>query len=474
MINRTLCSFVSVAAFCCLFFYCSYPKFIEPDPLQAPVKTLQKQEQKLDLEIREEAAVNSASEIDFADAFVNDSAEAADSENENQTLQSFIYPPFFISNNRVRVALLRNITQITFYSVSKLGISSLNDYSFKGRIVFRIRGQQVWMTTENKNHIITLPCTLKSKSEYNYIDIGDKSYRGDIILTMEKNGRFSVINSLPVEEYLRGVVPLEIGKRPESEAEALKAQAVAARTYTYKRIEERKNHFFDLTCTVSDQVYGGVHVEYRESDLAIKLTENLIMAYGDSLVHAYYHSTCGGKTANIEDVWDKQPYNYLRSVRDTDSTGNAYCRISRYFTWKEKWSKWDFNTIVFRHLKNSFPQNNIGGKITVFKIESQFADGRVNMCTFGGPGWTQKTGGDKIRFILRRNISDNAILRSANFKITALKDVISVEGRGYGHGVGMCQMGAIGRARAGQEFEQILKSYYTGISINKATITKRK
>ncbi|NLW31302.1 MAG: SpoIID/LytB domain-containing protein [Fibrobacter sp.] len=472
MINRTLCSFFSVVAFCCIFFYCSYPKFIVPDPPQASVKTVQKQEQKPDLEVSGKIAVDSVSEINFADAFLNDSDTAVVSENENETLQSFIYPLFFISNNRVRVALLRNITQITFYSVSKLSISNLKNYSFQGRIVFRIRGQQVWVTSENKNHIITLPCTLKSKSEYNYIDIGDKSYRGDIILTMEKNGRFSVINSLPVEEYLRGVVPLEIGRRPESEA--LKAQAVAARTYTYKRIEERKNHSFDLTCTVTDQVYGGVHVEYRESDSAIKATENLVMVYEDSLVHAYYHSTCGGKTANIEDVWDKPSYNYLRSVRDTDSTGNAYCRISRYFTWKEKWPKRDFNTIVSRYLKNQFPQNNIGGKITVFKIESQFTDGRINVCTFGGPGWTQKTGGDKIRFILRRNTSDNAILRSANFKITALKDIISVEGRGYGHGVGMCQMGAIGRARAGQKFDQILKSYYTGISIHKATITKRK
>ncbi|MDO5575762.1 MAG: SpoIID/LytB domain-containing protein, partial [Fibrobacter sp.] len=305
------------------------------------------------------------------------------------------------------------------------------------------------------------------------IGLGDKKYRGGFVLRSEKNGYFSVINVLPVEQYLRGVVPLEIGRLQANEIEALKAQAVAARTYTYKRIEERRGQPFDLTCTVADQVYGGARAEYPESDLAVRETENMVMVYEDSLVHAYYHSTCGGKTACIEEVWEKPPYDYLKSMNDTDSLGNAYCASSRYFTWQEKWPERDFNTIVLRNLKKSFPQGKTGTKVTVFKIDSLFTDGRVRMCTFGGAGWSQNVGGDKIRFILRRNGTDNAILRSANFKILEQKGTISVEGKGYGHGVGMCQVGAIGRARAGLGFEQILKSYYKNVSIYLSTITKR-
>lgn len=472
MINHTLLSFISALIFGCLFIYCSYPGFIVPDPPEKTIKAIQMQGEKPDSGLKENLDKDPVEEIDFADAFIDDYDTAIG--NLNKKLVSSDYPPFQIKSDSVRVILLRNISRITLYSVSNLNIGNNKNYSVKGRIVFRSCGQKFNMISGTKSYDIMLPCTLKSTNKYNYIDLGEKSYRGDIILITEKKGFFSVINFLPVENYLRGVVPLEIGKRPETEIEALKAQAVAARTYTYKRIEERKNDSFDLTCTVSDQVYGGVHVEYRESDLAIKLTKNLIMVFNDSLVHAYYHSTCGGRTANIEEVWNKPRYSYLRSVRDTDSSGNAYCSISKYFTWKEKWSERDFNYIVSRYLKKNFPQKKIGNTISVFRIDSFFKDGRIKSCTLGGAGWTQKTGGDKIRFILRRNTSDKAILRSANFRINRSKGVIRLEGRGYGHGVGMCQMGAIGRARAGQDFEKILKSYYSGVSIHTASITKRK
>jgi stage II sporulation protein D len=300
----------------------------------------------------------------------------------------------------------------------------------------------------------------------NVIDVEENSYRGSIVISNEKKNYFSIVNSVDVEEYLRGVVPLEIGKLGNDAIEALKSQAIAARTYTYQRIREQVLNYFDLYSTTADQVYGGANVEYREADLAVRLTKNLVLVYNDSIARAYYHSTCGGRTANIEDVWSNKPYlPYLRTESDSDSSGIVYCRGSKQFKWEETWTREKFSQYVDKGLKVLNPNRDFRGLVKDIRITSKFDCGRIRTCRISADKWTYECGGDVIRSVFRRPLAGDPILRSAKFTVTNGPGGVRISGTGYGHGVGMCQYGAIARAKCGQTFDTILKAYYRGIVI---------
>jgi stage II sporulation protein D len=386
-------------------------------------------------------------------------------------------PPFLVDRSYVRVALKQNVTRVTFYSIGNVELhpSKGTVKVFRGRC-FALLDEKAHLEMESSWGKIKfqLPCTLISKNEYNFIDLEQQSYRGAIVLFSEKKNSFSIVNSLEVEEYLRGVVPLEIGKLKNDGLEALKAQAVAARTYTYQRISQQLGCSYDLYPTTADQVYGGANVEYRESDLAVRLTKNLIMVYNNSVATAYYHSTCGGTTANIEDVWKNKPaLAYLRSESDRDSLGNAYCTRSKYFKWEEFWTKDQLSLNVNQGIKAIQPKSLFRGPIRDLHIGATFVCGRVRECTITGLNWKYNCGGDIIRTIFRRPVAGNPILRSSNFVIAENNSKgVKITGSGFGHGVGMCQTGAIYRAQNGQKFETILGAYYRGIVICSAVFSQ--
>lgn len=379
-----------------------------------------------------------------------------------------------VPTRMVRVMLARNVGKSTLYSIGSMSVPVVagKRLSCEGRIAVTASkqpGRITLATSAGKFLRVALPCTLLAHSFHNYFELGDKSYRNSVILTPGAGVKFSVVNYCGVEQYLRGVVPLEIGKRPGGEIEAVKAQAVAARTYTYKRIAERRGEMYDVVATVADQVYGGTQIEDPISDGAIRATADIVMTYRDSLIYAYYHSTCGGTTANVEDVWDKPAAPYLRSRRDTDNGGKAYCAASRYFTWKVTWPAAAFSSILLRYGTAAFPAGPaIKGSVREIEVTERYACGRVAACRIRTSSGSVTYGGDRIRFAMRRDVPDRPILWSSRFEVVAGgPNRIELAGRGYGHGVGMCQMGAIGRARAGQSYEQILRAYYTGIGLSK-------
>ncbi|HMA64612.1 MAG: SpoIID/LytB domain-containing protein [Fibrobacterota bacterium] len=383
---------------------------------------------------------------------------------------SLRYPPFRVHRSDVRVLLKQKLTQYSFFSIGNVEL-----HQSKGKTMV-LRGRLNVLMQQNGAAImeaawgkitVHLPCTLVSRNEYNVIDLNTDSYRGRMILINDSRTTFAVVNELPVEEYLRGVVPLELGSVDKLCIEALKAQAIAARTYTYRKIGDRISAPFDLYATVADQVYGGFKPEYHDADIAIRLTKGLIIVYNDSIASAYYHSTCGGFTANIEDVWKNKPaLEYLRSESDKDSTGRAYCADSKSFHWEERWSKDAFNKIVITSLNTIESKQQYKLPINKIDIAGNYSCGRIRELVISGTSWKYTGVGDQVRFILRRSQSGNPILKSANFVITSnTAKEVKVSGVGYGHGVGMCQTGAIARAKAGQTFEQILRAYYRGIVI---------
>jgi stage II sporulation protein D len=254
--------------------------------------------------------------------------------------------------------------------------------------------------------------------------------------------------------------------------EALKAQAVAARTYACRKMCEHAAESFDLYATVTDQVYGGVGSADSTADRAIRETSGLVAVYRDSLIYAFYHSTCGGRTAAVGDVWDHAPEPYLVSVDDSGPGGRPWCAASRYATWVCSWTRSELSAILARYGAEAACGGTVGGSVGRVKVEARTPCGRVARLRVESSRGSLELCGDKVRFGLRRGDPGNPILPSARFEVVSgeTRGVLSLKGSGYGHGIGMCQMGALARAEAGQSFAEILQAYYPGVELRTAVV----
>jgi len=299
------------------------------------------------------------------------------------------------------------------------------------------------------------------------LHVGGKPYRGRVEVRTTGRGRVSAINELPLEEYLLGVVPLEIGPREPEELAAVEAQAVAARTYAVAQLGGQGEMGFDLFGSVEDQAYGGMAVEREEATEAVRRTAGRILLFDGRPIRAYYHSTCGGRTAAVEEVLDREPAPYLQSVSDQAPDGSYYCEASPRFRWDVTWSRAELDSVARAGLATAFGLSpNELGAVEHLEVVRRTPSGRVGELAFEGPGMDMVLSRLAIRFALQRN---GRILESTDFDVIPGADgLVELSGRGYGHGAGMCQWGAIGRARAGQTYERILATYYPGAVLVKA------
>lgn len=297
------------------------------------------------------------------------------------------------------------------------------------------------------------------------LTLGGAPYRGAIEVYAVEEAGLNAVNELPLEEYLLGVVPIEIGARDASELAAVAAQAVAARTYAVAHLRAREEMGFDVFGTVEDQAYGGMAAEREESTRAVRETAGRILAYEGLPIRAMYHSTCGGRTAPVEEVLDRPAAPYLRSVSDRAPGGIDYCAISPRYRWVEELSPAELNGRILGQIRRIFtvtPEDT--GELIGLQIAERTPGGRVRALAFRGT---------RSEFVLERldirialQDEEGRILGSTDFDLRVRPDdVVEVHGRGFGHGSGMCQWGAIGRARAGQSWESILATYYPGAEL---------
>lgn len=310
-----------------------------------------------------------------------------------------------------------------------------------------------------------------------FLVFGDVAYRGEIELFSSGPGSLAVVNVVDLESYLRGVVPKEIGPRPESEIEAVKAQAVAARTYAVAASGRRARGDFDVYATVEDQVYAGVDGENTVCDRAILQTAGIFLSYRGEPVNAYFHANCGGRTEAREEVWGFDRAPYLTQVWDTpsgDRFDDAFCSEGPNFTWTETWSGSEIASLITEHLPSvaSTPVKRPVGDVRDIGISARAPSGRVRWLEVETTSGTYRVFGDRVRWLLRRP-GTGRILRSAWFDLDVQSRGgrvagVTAEGRGYGHGVGMCQHGAMEMARRGHTFETILSHYYRGVSLTRA------
>ncbi len=325
------------------------------------------------------------------------------------------------------------------------------------------------------------------------IEMNGKQYRGVGEVGYNSKGTLAGINELLLEEYLYGVVPRELPPNPYGEMEAQKAQAVAARTYTYANLGKRSNDGYDLLPTTSDQVYGGYEVEHPVSTQAVQDTNGVVATKDGKLITAVYHSTSGGVTANNEDVWDSGPVDYLRGVFVFDwQKGNkhksqkeefknakdaASLRTSKVLEYEKDWSKyyrWEFEWTAeeISGVLSEYFGTDVGEvyEINVVKRADLGRVLEIEYVTENGTFYEQK---DKIRWSLKyiNSAGKHSVLLSTLFYIEPVEGDddqavgFKVYGGGWGHGVGLSQTGAVGMAVDGKNYEQILKHFYQGIEL---------
>lgn len=306
------------------------------------------------------------------------------------------------------------------------------------------------------------------KEDNLWIYLNGKPYRGVLEMTTSKNpGSLQVLNLIFVEDYLKGVVPAEMGKLGQQELEALKAQAIAARTYSLSRLGQYADEGYDLEASVADQIYKGVEGEDPLVNQAVELTWGKVLTHKGKLIHAYYHANSGGRTEYVEKVWNKPKESYLISVDDKD-----FCAWAENYSWKESWTKEALERNLHKFLATSvsFPNGELGDLVNL-KIHKRSDSGRVGALDVVTDWGSYRICGDKIRWALKRGTNYNSILPSTCFDLEIERDSdgsierIIARGRGNGHGVGMCQTGAIGMARMGYSYKDILVHYYPGAKI---------
>lgn len=260
---------------------------------------------------------------------------------------------------------------------------------------------------------------------------GDSHYSGDIEVLKGYKGLY-VINKLPLEAYIESVVASEAGS--EWDLEALKAQAVVSRTYAVFRKNLNQNSLFHLTSSVLHQAYKGNNPNVRIS-YAVRETAGEILTYNGKPIEAFYHSTCGGRTENAEEVFGKS-YPYLRSVE-------AKCELSPYWIWK-------------RNLTGSEVEAALNIRdIRDMTIISRTSTGRAKEVSIESGAGASVIRATELRKLLGWNK-----LPSTNFTVKMNGKDITFEGKGYGHGVGLCQWSALQMAREGKTYKEILSFFY--------------
>lgn len=297
--------------------------------------------------------------------------------------------------------------------------------------------------------------------------LGKACYPGSILFR-NTNGKLDVINSVDVEDYLRGVVPYEIGKLDSSRIEALKAQAVAARTYAYKHFNSRESVGFDVYADTKDQVYKGLESATPLTDAAVKATAGVVMTYGGEFIIAYYHSTCGGITETLA-TWNRADLPYLKSVPDRRPNGKPWCNESSYTTWERRFADKKIVKLFKANAseaKATFSSANGADfkKIKSIKIKDKLKSGRIMTLRVETDKGHFDVLTDRTRWLFKKV---GTILPSSFFTVKKEGKEWVLTGTGFGHGVGMCQMGVRARAQAGQSYQEILSHYYQGITLEK-------
>lgn len=282
------------------------------------------------------------------------------------------------------------------------------------------------------------------------INIDSRRFRGDIDIIRKDGIKLIVINNVDLEDYLYGVLYHEVSHRWPMEA--LKSQAIAARTFALYQKRQNALKPYDLRSDMYSQVYGGRTSEKWSTNKAVNLTKDSVLIYNGSIFPAYYHATCAGYTEDASNLWniDLEPLKGLEC---------DFCKASPHYKWAEEIPLWK--------IESTLKENGYKiGRINSINLLSKNKSGRIEKIEMKDE--------NGVSFILTgkdfRQLLGPNVVRSTKFDISMRWMQAALTGLGWGHGVGMCQWGAYGLAKKGKKAEEIVKFYYPGADI--ATIDK--
>lgn len=393
------------------------------------------------------------------------------------------------------------LTYLNKWSVAVCGEGNSDGYAV---MVTGTDGNRFIYTVDEHGAYPQITAGKSNNSGIYVIDMGERQYRGRIEIGRYKEiSTLKAVNVVELEEYLYGVVPCEMVS--SWHAEALKTQAVCSRSYAYTAGFGSGTDLtkpYSLCDTTSSQVYKGYGAERASTNNAVDATEGKIIYYGGKPVRAYYSSTSGGSTENVEDVWGT-PYGYLRQVSDIfelepelkpwmieltageveslmkeNGVSVGKIRDIRPFVLTQSGRVYSVEivgdskqVITGSKLRKIFSLYSTKYKVikysdnpdyvAVFTAGGKYALDIADSYIAGGNFTVNKASGDIEQFVVMT--ADNLINYPANAPTGS--DTYYIAGMGYGHGVGMSQSGAKGMAEAGFDYEQILKHYYTGIEV---------
>ncbi|ACY17414.1 SpoIID/LytB domain-containing protein [Haliangium ochraceum] len=313
-----------------------------------------------------------------------------------------------------------------------------------------------------------------------------RRYDGSIYVTVGSDGKMTVVNAVPADKLLEGLVPAEM--YPDAPDAALEAQAIAARTELLNKIGAR--HLTDpyMLCSSQHcQVYAGAGHEHPRTSRAVKKTRGRVLArHSGGLVDARYSATCGGHSEHNHHVWNTEPDPVLRGHLDSSSPAvqarfrkgisednirdflklpddAAYCGTTRYSKGRYRWTRRLEVAELTRRVAEHYPEV---GRVLALEPLRRGVSGRVTVMRIRGQGGSAVAKGE---LHIRRLLGG---LRSTLFTVETVgsakaPSAFELRGAGFGHGVGMCQLGAIGMAQQGIEHDAILEHYYPGSRVQR-------
>jgi stage II sporulation protein D len=276
----------------------------------------------------------------------------------------------------------------------------------------------------------------------NNVIINGKHFRGDALIIRKEDNTLSVVNYIGLEDYVKGVLYHEVSHYwPQ---EALKAQAVASRTFALYQMQENAAKDFDVTCDFYSQMYGGRAAERYRTSFAVEFTKGEALSYGGKIFPAYFHATCAGHTEDASLLWNT-------TVPSLRGVVCGFCKDSPHFKWHYVVSLKELERVLkkagyaFTHITAITEQGrDISGRVTYVRIAAG-----------------QERSADIAAKDLRSLIGPK-LLRSTNFTVSLSGDDAVFRGFGWGHGVGLCQWGAYFMAKEGYTYQEILSFYYPG------------
>ena len=387
-------------------------------------------------------------------------------------------------------------------------------------LVFRLDGDAVTVTRGGKELIAGRWLTVETDTEFTIADVPyginwwwggteDRLYQGELHVHVNRDGDLEAVLHLPMEEYLKGVIPYEIG--PDSPLQALMAQAVAARAEIVQTLLTGKyqGEHHDVCAEVECQVFAGNHRRSARSDSAVTLTRGEVLMHGDEVIDAYYASNCGGMSERVEKVWPWRsgPKPYLVALPDTDrrenyrdtntremgdrETGHTEERVrdsrdsdedralidpqADIAAWldnpPESWCNPYIHTRLPEWSKANFRwERQVGNDefepefrgLDSLEIVERGESGRLHRVRAWRDGQAQEL---DYELAIRQMI--HPPLRSSAFTWSRVDGDWLFRGAGWGHGVGMCQSGAISQAWQGYGYDRILQHYFPGTRLER-------